>query len=82
MNSTRKLSLKRERLTELSNDQLDGLAGGLSSNIAYQLQLTIVVEPTIPVTACACATDSDCVSLDRQCIDTYRNVCGGIVVRA
>ena len=73
MNKTRKLALKRERLTELSNDQLDGLAGGLAA--------AIIITPTHAGVTCGCPSDNyDCPSLDIQCVDTYRHVCGNIKV--
>lgn len=65
MKSTRKLSLKRERLTELSNDQLDGLAGGLAAETAIY----------IAVITRYCATNNPCNTVDNKCATDYRTLC-------
>ena len=69
MKSTRKLSLKRERLTELSNDQLDGLAGGLDSDAAIR----------VAVLTRYCPSNYPCGTLDYKCVTDYRTQCCGAV---
>ena len=67
MKSTRKLALKRERLTELDRDQLDGLAGGLAvAQIACPTQ--------------TCPSQYPCMTLDYKCVETFRTGCCGVTI--
>ena len=74
MNSTRKLSLKRERLTELSADQLDGLAGGLATGGPAIAIRGGGNGPTEYYT-CSCPTANPCNSVDVQPCVTFRTAC-------
>ena len=67
MKSTRKLSLKRERLTELDKDQLDGLAGGLSA-----VRIVCFTE--------FCPTNIPCQTIDYKCATDYRTACCGVAI--
>ena len=58
MHTTRKLTLKRERLAELSNDQLDGLAGGLAG-VAVQIK-GVTDEPLTYQTMCPVTYRTGC----------------------
>ena len=70
MKAAKKLSLKRERLTELSSDELAGVAGGAA---------VIYIRTTYTLT---CGCTNGCVSDDTRCATytctcgcTYQNVC-------
>ena len=64
MHNSRKLTLKRERLAELSGDQLDGLAGGLA-----EAKIEVMTTATCPSDA------KDCGTIDVKCNITYRGAC-------
>ena len=65
MHRIRKLSLKRERMTELSAGQLDGLAGGLAAEVA------------LTGTGAGLPSDNrDCATIDVHCgLSDYRTFC-------
>ena len=70
MKAAKKLSLKSERLTELSSDELGGIAGGNAQ---------IYIRTTYTVT---CGCTNGCISDNYQCFPysatcgcTYQNVC-------
>lgn len=68
MKEAKKLSLKRERLTELSSDQLQGIAGGLDIATRTGDGAVAVRTFTCPTLTCGCSqgcwSDANCVSLD------------------
>ena len=71
MKAAKKLSLKRERLTELSSDELGGIAGGADAAIAIYTTYTLT-----------CGCTNGCVSDNTQCATytctcgcTYQNIC-------
>jgi natural product precursor len=65
LKATKKLSLKRERLTELSSDELAGIAGGAEVGVTIQIR-------TYTLT---CGCTNGCVSDDTRCA-TYTCTCG------
>lgn len=78
MREARKLSLKRERLTELTSEQLDGLAGGLAAAEIRVVAYTIACTGTQ-----GCPSDAgNCSTLDGTCSCgcTYRDICGNAAI--
>ena len=71
MKAAKKLSLKRERLTELSSDELAGIAGGADAQIYIRTTYTL----TCGCTNGCVSDDTRCATYTCTCGCTYQNIC-------
>ena len=73
MKATKKLSLKRERLTELSSDELAGIAGGAAVDGAIYIRTTYTL--TCGCTQGCASDDTRCATWTCTCGCTYQSIC-------